>query len=302
MSENRKNSKGSTYIGLLVIVSLLLVSTIIYFFVIVPKDKGTKTPEATAVATENVDTKAASQTEKPTAEETEPPIVKEEIIQTEAPRKEPELINLSSSRSGEALETIGSLVYEDAQEIPEIYNAGSYVGIDKPFWVFMDDDGIIQIRTYGTRWKKKNNVNQEKITGFFAAEIKHRGNNVPYLEVTSATAVQADKENPIQLVRSQAAPDIQLNEEKYHMIAENLYACVSKTGNYGYRTFANIDDLTFMYACDKNGNIAPGSLPIEYEEEVYNLAPYTEGMPATATEYGYPVKYNKANITLTIEQ
>ena len=295
-----KKSSGSTLIiVLLVIVSIALVFSAIYFFILKPANNQDQTNTPMEKQTES----AAIEHQTPSVEYTS---VAEEVIVRETPKTEPEIIDLNTKTDTSAsIETIGPMIFESVPKEKGFYSKASINGIVEDFVAFMDTDGNIQIRVYGTRWKKVNNVNQEKMTGYFAAEIKNHSSGTAYIEVTGANPLTPENEHPVNPDRNGANPEgIRLNNEKYHTVSENLYVCITKTNEVMYRTFAKVGESTYLFDCDRNGNIALGAMPIVIEEEEHNLTVYANSYhPDTDTYvYVYPVRYNKTKHILTVNK
>lgn len=295
-----KKSSGSTWIiVLLLIVSVALVFSVIYFFILKPSENAEKANTVTEKQTEQ--TTAAMRTSMP-----ETTSISEEIIVRETPKTEPEIIEIITETVNTAnIETTGPIIYESLPKEKGFYAKASINGIVEDFVAFMDADENIQLRVYGTRWKKVNNVNQEKMTGYFTAEIKSHSSGSAYLEVTGAAPLTPENEHPAIPDRNGANLEgIRMNNEKYHKVSENLYVCVTKTNEVMYRTFARVGENTYLFDCDRNGNIAIGSMPIVIEEEEHNLTVYADSYhPDTDTYvYVYPVRYNKTKYILTVNK
>lgn len=247
----------------------------------------------------------APQTEKTSAQQTDAPEVLQsieegvEIITTNLP--EAEVIDLTGEESTNVrIETTSPLEYKTPAEAYDRYSPVSVLGIKNPVWAYQDAEGNVCLRVYGTRWKKINNVNQEELEGYFDATIKKLSDGKTTLEVLSVTPVDQSAEiyaNPVR----KSPDELTLDEEKYHLLSDNLYACVTKTGARFYRTFAEVNGKTGLYDCDENGVIKQGSIPVAVDEEVYNLLPYNDEPAAGNAIVNYPGRYPQAGIVLTIE-
>lgn len=294
-----KKTSGSTWvIILLILVSVALIFSVVYFFILKPAD----TPAQNKSSEQPAATSAIPQQEN-TVEATS---VAEEVILRETPKVEPDIIDLNAGKGNTVtIETTGPMIFESIPKDKGFYSSASINGIIEDFVAFMDTDGNIQLRVYGTRWKKVNNVNSEKMTGYFAAEIRTHSSGTAYLEVTGATPVSPENEHPSNPDRNSANPEgDRLNSEKYHAVSDNLYVCITKTNEVMYRTFARVGENTYLFDCDKNGNIAAGAMPIVTEEEEHNLNVYADAYhPDTDTYvYVYPVRYNKTKYILTVNK
>lgn len=221
------------------------------------------------------------------------------IIETDSPAAE--IIDLTDSSSNDIrIETTGPLEFK-TPESANGYTKISMLGLSDPVWAYQGKDGNIHLRTYGVRWKKVNNVNQEQLEGFFMVDIRSSVNGKVVLEKAGAMPIPLSKEDF-------AEPDPvfdnmreSLDSEKYHQEKDNLFSCITKTGALAYRTFAMVNDTLYLYDCDSEGKIASGSLPVCSEEEVYNLAVYTDGFVPSTSIYSYPVKYNQTSSVFTVE-
>ncbi len=221
------------------------------------------------------------------------------IIETAAP--EAEIIDLTDPTSNEIrIETIGPLEYKAAAEYGNYIKVAA-LGLGEDVWAYQDKEGNINLRAYGTRWKKVNNVNQDEMTGFYKVEIGKNESGSISIVNEGAKPVRPEEEAIGAPERVAENMQESLDNEKYHPLGENLFVCITKTGALAYRTFAKLNGNVYRYDCDAEGNISKGSLPVLSEEESFNLMPYTENFEATSTKYSYPVKYNQTNIILTVD-
>ena len=222
-----------------------------------------------------------------------------EQISTSAPQAE--LIDLTSKDSENVrIETMSPIEYTEPDEMNTSYQKVTVLGVTEPLWAYQDADGNIQLRTYGTRWKRINNVNQEEQKGYFAVELKNLSDGKTYVEIASSVPVDLAEEkyaNP-ERVEQEENP---LDSNKYYVLSNNLYACITKTGAKFYRTFATVNGHTYLYNCDENGNINQGSVPVATDEEAHNLMPYSEEYVSENALVNYPGRYNQTKNVLTIE-
>lgn len=222
-----------------------------------------------------------------------------EQIKTAAP--EAELIELNSKGSENIrIETMSPIEYTVPEEANANYQKASMLGVSEPLWTYQDAEGNIQLRTYGTRWKRINNVNQEKQEGYFAVEIKNHSDGKTYIEITSSEPVDPNEEKFATPERTEQE-ETALDSNKYYVISNNIYACITKTGAKFYRTFASVNGHVYLYNCDAGGNINPGSVPVAVDEEIHNLMPYSEEYASENALVNYPGRYNQTKNVLTIE-
>ena len=222
--------------ALLVIVAIALCFVVVKFFILPESstDSDVKkeiTPESTVqiqegtISTEEVIPEAKEGTT---------------IIETNAPAME--IIDLTEQSSNDIrIETTGPLEYKIPESDME-YTKINMLGLNEQIWAYQDNDGNIQLRTYGVRWKKVNNVNQEQLEGFFKVDIRNTASGKVLIEKEGAEPVSIAEEKfavPEPVVENMRDS---LDNEKYHQEKDNLFSCITKTGAIAYRTFAKVND------------------------------------------------------------
>ena len=201
----------------------------------------------------------------------------------------PEVIEIGGSN--EVIRTMSQLEYEEFadSEVPAFYSEFSAPGLPARLLGFLDKDGNVQLRTYGSRWKLENNVKKEKVTGFWAVLISKDLNGNYKINVTGDAAPANDGEEAAAVINA-------CEEEKTlpsaYVLADaeaGVYKMVDVSGASLLRKWGKVADNAMLFPCDADGKIANGALPVIPEEEAANaLAEGAE--PNGGTNNLYPAK------------
>ena len=158
--------KKNRIVPVLLVIATILGIAAICFFVLPKQNAGEQTPvnvpntETTASKPAEIDSSYLSLTAQEGTE-----------IITDA-EAEPDIIDITGENSKNIrIETTGPVEEETPSAILNGYQEIFVRGISRRIWAFQDASGDIKLRVYGSRWKKVNNVNQDKETGFYDVSL-----------------------------------------------------------------------------------------------------------------------------------
>ena len=289
----------------LTIIIMVIVAGLVVFGVSRYLAHTNKKSEPPVAEKENIEQTTETATELPleNIEENKEQEAVEDHIEKIEYEAETEVIDLVSPSATQDIITMGNIEFREAQELNEIYTKISILGMKEPLYGYFDKDGNVVLRTYGDRYVKKNNVNTELMTGYFAVELNSTDSGKTTLRPIDPSRPVTDSiESAAIPEREGAAPNITLDESKYIKVEENLYKCLTRKGVAMYRTFATVNGSVYLFDCAENGEIKPGSMPVYYAEDAKNIQLYTEDVKKLSDESSYPVQYKNTKIVLTVKK
>lgn len=288
--------KSKSLAGLWIILSLAIIGLSVFIYYLVrANENSVPAPTNETIATD-------SPTSTPQAEAKSFP--EEKIssmeIQTDYDSNLETIYIGNQSSAGEEIITFGNIEYAETMDSPVFYSRLSILGIDAPLYGYLNREGNIVLRTYGSRYIKSNNVNKELLTGFFAIDMIRSQTGRTYVQPIDPSRPIIDSADSAAIPeREGVQSDIILEPSKYTEIAPNIYECIDRKGHVVYRTFARVGDRIYMFNCSKAGEIRAGSLPIEIQEDDKNIQPYIKSFDGANGSYSYPVSYGKIILTVT---
>lgn len=202
------------------------------------------------------------------------------------------------------IETKTEIVFTAAPnntDVPSFYNRLILPGVLAPVYAFENEEHMICYRSWGSYWKLINNIRTENLEGFFPVVIS--------MSVSGKYSIQASSEKPVadQSSLSSAKQSLVIPDSipaNYYPLSIDppVYTVFDKNLNQDYRIFCVIEDTVRCYPCDIQGNIYPGSLPVDPDtESQYLLDNFTFPEDSTVTEehLSYP-SHTDDDLILTV--
>ena len=202
----------------------------------------------------------------------------------------------SANASIETYSTITFTAVPAGVKIPEIYSRLLLPDIDVPVYAYTDTHGETKVRAYGYAWRLKNNVQTEKIEGYYAIELAERDAKI-CIRSAEYTPIVQDTEKDAAIYERKGASERNL-DTPYKEESANLYAAYNNNGALMYRTFANLNENTVVCPCDSKGGVRKGALPVLTENERAYLLDKVPGEKADDETETYPTEVNGIVVTV----
>lgn len=225
-----------------------------------------------------------SSTNLSSQDESEPTEEPDKDIKEEAPEYEgailpsgevaPEVIEIGT-KAGNVVRTLskfepykGDLADDIQDYIDYHYTQFNVPGLTQTLYGFINENGAVQYRTIGTRWKKENNQNVQELFGVWRAEIERNGNNL-IVTVSDAKPIVLSSERYFHYNGTEEMMDTPQNydlidADKRIMRVKNQY------GENLLRKWVSNGVETVMCPCDSKGFVRDGVFPVNWEEESLN--------------------------------
>ena len=211
---------------------------------------------------------------------TEAPVIptKEPVPDAVLPDGSPVSGVIELGKPKQRLETLSPIrraaMPNDVKE-PDEYNALELPGEKYPVFAFQNKNGDTELRVYGIREVRSNNVAIKSIAGFYPAELqKDEKGNYSVTPISSAMPIETDQEQfaafmPVEMKKDANKP------ESYILMNENsgIYSFQDIYGVKRYRIYGQTrDGMPGFYPCDITGRVKNGALMLDAAAEAKDYA------------------------------
>ena len=269
MGEGNKMTK-KTIAPIIVLFGLIIACAIIWL----PKQNNEKIQPTKDTSKTEVDAAVVETTDNSQENSLQPP----KTEGNESSSQNNDMLVIGDKTNHNIITTISSIEILNPETlqvtIPAFYKKLEIPGVNYNVYAYMDKKGYVQCRVYGTKWIMENNIKKTSMTGFYKHNIELLNNNVSITDSGDKEPVTDNKKDAITPNR-QEQNDILL-PDFYLQLRQNLYICCNNEEQTGYRTWCLVNDDYMLFPCDSEGNVASGSIPVCYNEEVYSLVDPTQ--------------------------